>query len=518
MKMFSVTRFIYALCLSLVCLAIFFQGESIFPVRNQKPKFKSSGKELAVRFCQMCHTFPEPGLLDRNTWEKSVLPNMGMRLGIRTNGADPFEDLDPIDESIVRNLNIYPDAPLILKEDWDRIVDYYVQNAPIKLESQHLTVGRTKEKAPFKSQFITIGDNKLPKVSLLNFNEASSELYIGDNNNLYALKNTGEISNSWLLNSPASHIEFNENSDPLLLTIGQFRPSDQELGRLANLEIRENNQSATIAISKLRRPVHFASADLNGDNKKDVVVCSFGNYGGKLSWFDNFEPSKEHVLSNLPGARMVAIKDLNGDQKPDIVVLMAQAYEQISIYYNKGQGEFEEKKVLEFSPVHGVSYFELADFNNDGFQDILLTNGDNWDYSNVDKPYQGLRIYLNDGHNNFKETFFYPMYGCSKAVARDFDNDGDLDIVGVSFYADLKDPRESFVYLLNNGDMKYTASFHPDALYGKWLTMEVADFNGDRRPDVMLGSFMFNFNEMAKVVASTGISSFPQVLLLTQIE
>ena len=226
--------------------------------------------------------------MDRNTWEKSVLPNMGMRLGIRTNGADPFEDLDPIDESIVRNLNIYPDAPLILKEDWDRIVDYYVQNAPIKLESQHLTVGRTKEKAPFKSQFITIGDNKLPKVSLLNFNEASSELYIGDNNNLYALKNTGEISNSWLLNSPASHIEFNENSDPLLLTIGQFRPSDQELGRLANLKIRENNQSATIAISKLRRPVHFASADLNGDNKKDVVVCSFGNYGGKLSWFDNF--------------------------------------------------------------------------------------------------------------------------------------------------------------------------------------------------------------------------------------
>ena len=222
MKMVSVSRLIYALCLPFLCLVIFFQGENIFPPQKQKSKLKSSGKELAERYCQMCHTFPEPGLLDKNTWQNSVLPNMGMRLGIRINGADPFEDLDPIDESIVRNLNIYPDAPLILKEDWDRIVEYYVQNAPIKLGSQQVSASRIKEKAPFKSQFITIGDNKLPKVSLLNFNEATSELFIGDNNNLYALKNTGEISNSWLLNSPASHIEFNENTDPLLLTKGHL--------------------------------------------------------------------------------------------------------------------------------------------------------------------------------------------------------------------------------------------------------------------------------------------------------
>jgi hypothetical protein len=466
----------------------------------------------------MCHLFPEPSLLDKNTWENSVLPNMGMRLGILTNGADPFEDLDPIDESIVRNLNIYPNEPLILKDDWDKIVDYYVQNAPIALGPKPDNVIVEKEVMPFKSQFITIGDSKLPKVSLLTFNKASSELYIGDNTNLYVLKNTGEISNSWVLNSPASHIEFNENSDPLLLTIGKFRPSDQKLGRLSNLKISKNSLGKGVAIPQLPRPVYFATGDLNGDHKKDAVVCSFGNYGGKLSWFDDFEPSREHILSSLPGARMVAIKDLNGDQKPDIVALMAQAYEQVSIYYNKGQGEFEEAKALEFSPVHGVSYFELADFNNDGFEDIVLANGDNWDYSNVDKPYQGLRIYLNDGQNNFKETFFYPMFGCSKAVARDFDNDGDLDIVAASFYADLKDPKESFVYLSNNGNMEFRASFHPDAVYGKWLTMEVADFNGDNRLDVMLGSFIFNFNEMAKVVASTGITSFPQVLLLTQIE
>ena len=518
MKAVSVSGIVYALGLSLLSFGFFLKAKDVFPPIKHKLVLTNSGQVLAERYCQMCHMFPEPGLLDKNTWQQSVLPNMGMRLGIKTKGVDPFEDLDPEDERIVRNLNIYPEQPLISEADWSKIVDYYVQNAPIKLGTQPTPVALEKEIMPFKSQFISIGVGKLPKVSLLSFNKITSELFIGDNDNLYTLKNTGEIVNNWKLNSPAAHIEFEENSDPLLLTLGKFRPSDQELGRLSSLKTKANNLSSGIDISKLRRPVYFASGDLNGDKKKDVVVCSFGNYGGKLSWFDGYENTKEHILSNLPGARMVEIMDLNGDQRPDIVALMAQAYEQISIYYNKGQGDFEEEKVLEFSPVHGVSYFELADFNNDGYQDILLTNGDNWDYSNVDKPYQGLRIYLNDGHNHFKEAFFYPMYGCSKAMARDFDNDGDLDIVGASFYADLKDPKESFVYLVNNGNLKFTASFHPDAMYGKWLTMEVADFNGDNRLDVMLGSFIFNFNEMTKVLATTGISSFPQVLLLTQID
>lgn len=515
MKISGISGLIYGIGLILSGVLLFVQGKNRLPP-FEGPKYEMSGKILAERYCQMCHMFPEPGLLDKNTWENSVLPNMGMRLGIRVNGLDPFEDLDPTDELIVRNLDIYPENPMILDEDWNKIVKYYTQNAPSKLEALQKTVRIEKKTMPFKSQFITIGDNKLPKVSLLSYNEATSELYIGDNNDLYALRNTGEISRNWKLNSPASHIEFEQKADPLLLTIGKFRPSDQELGQLSNLRTGEDLSYTPIHIPNLKRPVYFETADLNGDGKKDVVVCNFGNYTGKLSWFDGFDPSKEHVLSALPGARMVWVKDLNGDQKPDIVALMAQAYEQISIYYNKGNGEFEEKRVMEFSPVHGVSYFEIADFNQDGFEDILLTNGDNWDYSNVDKPYQGIRIYLNDGKNNFKEAFFYPMYGCSKAMARDFDNDGHLDIVAVSFYSDLEDPKESFVFLSNKGNMEFTASFHPDAKYGKWLTMEVADFNGDNRLDVMLGNFIYNFSEMTKVVATTGLSSFPQVLLLTQ--
>jgi tetratricopeptide (TPR) repeat protein len=48
------------------------------------------------------------------------------------------------------------------------------------------------------------------------------------------------------------------------------------------------------------------------------------------------------------------------------------------------------------------------DFNNDGYKDILYTCGDNADYSsNVLKSYHGVYIFLNDGHNNFSQKYFF---------------------------------------------------------------------------------------------------------------
>src|SRR5256885_11339685 len=70
-------------------------------------------------------------------------------------------------------------------------------------------------------------------------------------------------------------------------------------------------------------------------------------------------------------------------------------------------------------------YFTMRDFNGDGKPDILYVNGDNFDYSRVLKPYHGIRILENDGHNNFAERDFFPVYGAAQAVVADFDKDGD---------------------------------------------------------------------------------------------
>jgi hypothetical protein len=514
MKSIIISGLIITLFLFPLSILLFVRANHELPTTRKILVQESTGKELAERYCQMCHMFPEPELLDKTTWANKVLPNMGMRLGIRSEGENPFTGMDATTVNVAKYLNIYPDSALVSKQDWQKIVEYYERVAPRNLPKQDRTFQNNKGIFPFEGKCITIDDNPLPQITLLKYDLKSSALYVGDYLNLYVLDGAGNVNKKWKLNSPASFVEIDGNKAPLILTLGKLGPTDQRSGTLSKLIEGESSTNTEVAFPNLGRPVNFATADLNMDNKKDIVICNFGNYGGKLSWFADMDQSKEHVLKNMPGATRVEIRDLNGDNKPDLIVLMAQAFEQIIIFYNKGNGEFEEKPVLQFNPAHGTSYFELADFNQDGFEDLLVTNGDNRDISAIDKPYHGIRVYLNDGHDNFMESFFYPMYECSKAMARDFDNDGDLDIVAISFtngYSSLKNPKESFVYLSNNGELNFSSSFSPDENHGKWLTMEVADFNKDGLLDVVLGAYIFSFSELGNVMAATNVYSFPQL-------
>ena len=120
---------------------------------------------------------------------------------------------------------------------------------------------------------------------------------------------------------------------------------------------------------------------------------------------------------------------------------------------------------------------------------------------------------MNDGKNHFKITQFFPFYGCSKAVARDFDHDGNIDIAALSFYDDPENPSHSFIFLKNNGQEHFTPYATPIAANGKWLTMEVGDFNGDGYEDIALGSYIYSMSELMKLLKKR-VESFPQVMIL----
>jgi len=199
-------------------------------------------------------------------------------------------------------------------------------------------------------------------------------------------------------------------------------------------------------------------------------------------------------------------------------VLLSDAREGLYILINNGENQFTSTTVFETHPSYGHTYFELQDFNSDGLMDILTVNGDNVDSDpyNTLKNYHGIRIYLNRGELRFEEAYFYPMYGAFGTRAADFDNDGDLDIVAISFYPDFKvERRESFVYLQNDGNMKFSAHTAPELVNGRWMTIGVGDLDGDADVDIVLGGAiiptgMFAYMETYRELAE----SAPSILVL----
>ncbi len=278
--------------------------------------------------------------------------------------------------------------------------------------------------------------------------------------------------------------------------MGILVPNDETKGSLLILD--KGKRRATDFLDSLQRPVYFEKADLNNDHKDDYVVCEFGNYTGALQVYENRGDGKysKHTILGLPGARKVIVRDADHDGKPDLLALFSQGNEQLVLFKNKGDFNFDMKTLLRFPPVNGSSYFELADFNHDGKEDILYTNGDNLDYSQILKPYHGVHIFLNDGHLNFKESWFHTLYGASMAMARDFDGDGDLDIAAISFFPDFdKSPEKGFMYFENDGK-SFIPHTTPLAKDGRWLVMDVADIDQDGDIDILVAALDFRIRQM----------------------
>ena len=467
-----------------------YSSAATFPTSVYNNTNEDQGEMLAQMYCATCHQYPEPSLLDKNTWKEFILPRMGYMYGIYKDSTER-EALFEQNEGgeIVRQRNLFPKRQRMHDTIWEAITNFYLKKAPESItppKNKNITKDLAQFKPIFPQQKVP-----MPSSTFVDFSDRGT-LYLGD----AATKSFSEFSTDLQLlntgNVQEGAVSLYEGEDDCWLTVmGSFSPTDAPKGFIATLP--KNKGESSVPIKDLQRPVHSSYGDIDNDGDTDIIVCEFGKWTGGLSLFRNVGNGRysKSTLLPTPGAIKAYLRDMDSDGDLDVVALFAQGDEGIDIFYNYGEGQFERKRVLNFHPSMGSSFFDLIDYNNDGHLDILYTAGDNADYAPVMKPWHGVYVYLNDGENTFSEELFLHLNGAYNAVVNDFDGDGDSDIAAISFFPDWQNtPEEGFVYFKNEGN-SFSQHTFPEVNKGRWVVMDASDYDKDGDVDLVLGSLAF---------------------------
>ncbi|NHA04561.1 VCBS repeat-containing protein [Mucilaginibacter sp. HC2] len=471
-----------AIMLSIGMLIISCSGNNNNTQSNKE--YLADGKKLAAIHCSSCHQLPDPSLLDSATWETGIMPAMAPKFGFK---------------SFMGNYLVSANTSMS-KEDWYKILAYYKNTSPKKLIIPKPTAVKDWAIFSLRQPQNTNRKGLQAMTTMVAYNPNDNFIYTGNaGNNLYKWNSDLQATLVKKFQSPVTDINFfkskNEPNGAIITCIGFLPPSDALKGKLININLNQPAKNdSTLITDSLPRPVKSAYADFNRDGLTDYVSCGFGRNRGGLYVMQQQAGGRftKKILRALPGATQVFTGDFNHDGWPDIVCLFAQADEGIWMFLNDKKGGFTSQNLLRFPSVYGSSSFQLIDFNHDGLLDIVYTCGDNNDFSPVFKPYHGVYIFTNQGNWKFKQTYFYHINGCSKAIAADFDHDGDLDIAVIAFFPDFKYyPEEGFTYHEQTTPGKFKVHALPINQYGRWIAMDINDIDHDGYPDIILGNFSF---------------------------
>jgi len=195
------------------------------------------------------------------------------------------------------------------------------------------------------------------------------------------------------------------------------------------------------------KPSCVAVADLNGDNKPDLI-CSSGiinGTSGALTVLTNdgaggFSTSATFTFSS-PVFSVVAT-DVNGDEKPDVACLMGTS---VTIFTNNGSGTLGSNNTFSVSFAGheiGPQSLATADLNGDAHPDLLVAPA---------------AIYTNNGSGKFAlNTNFSLATAAQLAAVGSFAWSGSTDVV---FGGGANLDPSLFEIFVNNGKGVLTSNF-----------------------------------------------------------
>lgn len=448
-------------------------------------------EEQVARFCGDCHAVPPVDSFPKHAWRDEV--GLGYTLYLESGRDD---------------LAIPP---------FERMVDYYVLRAP-----EELVLPEPEEApgpGPIRFERSELGypqpDPVFVGVSTLHWvppHEVGGPRLLfcdgmtGDVGDVEFRGRTATMSLFGAVASPAhitpSDLDGDGVLDFLIADLGSFRPEDHDLGKVLWMLARAGSPPPVHVLdAQLGRVADVEPGDFDEDGDIDLVVAEFGwRSTGRLLMLEQVDGPgagrdfRRRVLDDRHGTIHTPVTDLNQDGHLDFVALFAQEFEMIVAFIGRGDGTFEQHLVFAAGdPSVGSSGIQLVDLDGDGDLDVLYTCGDTLDGLYV-KPTHGIRWLENRGSFPFVPHFLTTLPGAMRALAADLDGDRDLDIVACAFLptrllkSGYQSEYDNVIWLEQVSPGTFVRRRIERSERGS-MAMEVGDFDGDGRPDLVVGSF-----------------------------